>query len=148
MPDRNVLNKYNCILLSLNLLIGSQRNVDFWYFLVSWWTNFHNCDPRHMSLNTGEILCGMITLSLVLYILKLHRDAVRLQQECDYINKTVSGANGFELPHNNTSWIFNTWDFLWDSHSILLIYKKKQIACVHNQATIWQGLWAASHGRY
>lgn len=59
--------------------------------------------------------------------------ADRLQQECDYINKTVSGANGFELPHNNTSWIFNTWDFLWDGHSILLIYKKKQIACLHNQ---------------
>lgn len=45
----------------------------------------------------------------------------------------VSGANGFELPHNNTSWVFNTWDFLWDGHSILPIYKKKQIARSHTK---------------
>lgn len=71
-----------------------------------------------------------------------------IEQECYYINKTLSGANGYELPHNSISLIFNTWVFLWDGLSALPIYKKKQIACLWNQAAIWQGLWAASYGRY
>lgn len=62
--------------------------------------------------------------------------ADRLQQECDYINKMVSGANGFELPHNNSSGVFNTPDFLWESRSILPIYKKKQIACSYHQTSV------------
>lgn len=45
-----------------------------------------------MRFNTGEICRGMIAL------LHPKNFADRLQLKCDYINKMVSGANGFELP--------------------------------------------------
>lgn len=46
---------------------------------------------------------GMITVSSLLCIFKLSPSRDTLRQECDYINKLVSGANGCELPHNNTT---------------------------------------------
>lgn len=52
---------------------------------------------RLLSVLTLGKLGGMITVSSVLCIF-FNRD--RLRQECDYINKRVSGANGCELPHS------------------------------------------------
>lgn len=61
-----------------------------------------NCDPRHkyeasICFSTGEIGWHDYCFFSALHFF-FNRD--RLRQECDYINKPVSGANGCELPHS------------------------------------------------